>query len=108
MICLIPNYSIQYLQIFEDDTSFMIFSKAVEYGMKAMIYMAKKPEQTHFGVQELSHKLGVSNSYLAKILQSLSKEGYLYSATGPKGGFSFKVKPERIKTYESRPMSWQR
>jgi Rrf2 family transcriptional regulator, iron-sulfur cluster assembly transcription factor len=65
----------------------MIFNSGAEYALKAMIYMARHPQTEYFGVKELAEKLELSQSYLAKILQLLSKKNYLKSVTGPGGGF---------------------
>lgn len=49
--------------------------------------MAKHNDREYFGVREISEVLEVSNSYLAKILQKLTRDGILKSITGPRGGF---------------------
>ena len=74
----------------------MIFSKSVEYAIKALSYMAQKDATAYFGVMELSSRLEVSRTYLAKILQTLVRKGILKSTTGPNGGFKFSKKPGDI------------
>ncbi len=74
----------------------MVLTKATEYALKSIVYMAKHPDQEYFGVREMSESLDVSSSYLAKILQKLVRDGFVKSITGPGGGFGLNKKPERI------------
>lgn len=65
-----------------------IFSKTCEYGLRAVIFIAQKSEQEEkVGVKEIAHHIGSPEHFLAKILQSLSKQGLIQSTKGPKGGF---------------------
>lgn len=75
----------------------MIFTRATEYAFKSLVYMARNADRDYFGVQELAEEIGVSPSYLAKILQKLVRAGYMKSMTGPSGGFSLKEGTEKIK-----------
>ncbi len=65
----------------------MVFSSGTEYALKAIVYMARHPQTRYFGVKELAVSLDLSSSYLAKVLQILSKMNFLQSVTGPGGGF---------------------
>ena len=78
----------------------MVFSKASEYALKSLVYMAKADSTGNFGVQEVADSIKVSKSYLAKVLQQLVKSGFLKSVTGPNGGFSFAREPAQIKVLE--------
>ncbi len=73
----------------------MVFTKGTEYAFKALVFMARHPDQEFFGVKELSQELNVSSSYLAKILQKLVRENYLRSVTGPGGGFGLNDKARK-------------
>ena len=72
----------------------MLLTRASEYALLSLILMAKaqQPED----VDTLSKKLDISRSFLAKVLQSLSREGILKSFKGAKGGFALKHEPENI------------
>ncbi len=72
----------------------MLLTRASEYALLSLILIARsdRPE----GVEVLSHKLNISKSFLAKILQSLAKEGILKSYKGAKGGFVLDKNPEDI------------
>ena len=63
----------------------MLFTKASEYALISLIYMAQKgiPQD----VDTISNELNVSKSFLAKILQNLAKYGLLNSYKGANGGF---------------------
>ncbi len=62
--------------------------------------MAKFPETDNFRVKELSSQLKLSTSYLAKILQKLTRHGFLNSVTGPRGGFGLNGDPKKINILE--------
>ena len=69
--------------------------------------MAREPDKKFFGTKELSERIEVSPTYLAKILQKLQHAGFLESITGPGGGFSLapearnKKLGDVVKTIES-------
>lgn len=64
----------------------MLFTRASEYAMLAMIYICdkKKPQD----VESMAVELDISRSFLAKILQTLARDGLLKSYKGAKGGFA--------------------
>lgn len=65
-----------------------MFSKACEYGIKIMIYLAKvKEENRMVGVKEISKAIDSPEAFTAKILQQLAKQNLLLSLRGPHGGF---------------------
>ena len=59
-----------------------------------MICIAGKEES--MDVDSISSELGISRSFLAKILQNLAREGILVSFKGANGGFMLAQKPEEI------------
>lgn len=63
----------------------MLFTKASEYALLALIYIADKKEPQD--VETMAEKLDISRSFLAKILQVLARDGLLISYKGAKGGF---------------------
>ncbi|QKG29065.1 Rrf2 family transcriptional regulator [Campylobacter sp. RM16187] len=72
----------------------MLFTKASEYAMLSLIYISQKSSPVD--VDTMSNELGISKSFLAKILQSLAKEGVLISFKGANGGFLLADVPENI------------
>lgn len=63
----------------------MLFTKASEYALIAMIYIAKTNSPQD--VDTMSCKLNLPKSFLAKILQGLARDGLLRSFKGAHGGF---------------------
>ena len=72
----------------------MLLTKASEYALLALIIISQK--STPQDVDTLSCQLGISKSFLAKILQSLAKDGILSSFKGAHGGFMLAKKPEEL------------
>ena len=85
----------------------MLLTKASEYALLSLIIISQK--ETPQDVETLSKKLGISKSFLAKILQSLAKEGILNSFRGANGGFLLAKSPsdfslkQIIKCAEKKP-----
>ncbi|EGT0714062.1 RrF2 family transcriptional regulator [Campylobacter jejuni] len=63
----------------------MLFTKASEYALLSLIYISQK--ETPQDVDSLALELDIPKSFLAKILQTLAKDGLLKSFKGAKGGF---------------------
>jgi len=72
----------------------MLLTRASEYALLSLILMAREDEPED--VDTLSKRLDISRSFLAKVLQTLSRDGVLKSYKGAKGGFALNLKPEEI------------
>ena len=72
----------------------MLLTRASEYALLSLVLISRQnaPED----VDTLSKRLNISRSFLAKILQSLAREGILKSYKGAKGGFSLNKEPKEI------------
>lgn len=65
-----------------------MFSKACEYGIRAMMFIAQKSKQgERVGLREISKGIDSPEPFMAKILQDLSRKGLVLSIKGPNGGF---------------------
>lgn len=65
-----------------------MFSKASEYGIKALIYIARQSSQKGFvKLKEIAEATNSPAAFSAKILHQLAKEGIVASSSGPHGGF---------------------
>ncbi|HRN79422.1 MAG TPA: Rrf2 family transcriptional regulator [Ferruginibacter sp.] len=66
-----------------------MFSKATEYALRAVIYIAQKGSpENKISIEEISGAIGSPRSFTAKILQILRKDNrIIQSVTGPQGGF---------------------
>lgn len=67
-----------------------MFSKTCEYGIRAMIFVAKTCERTKkIGIKEIAKGIVAPEHFIAKIMQELSRKGLIESTKGPNGGFYF-------------------
>ena len=78
----------------------VIFSKACEYGMRALVEMARDQKDEVHLAQNLAKRLKIPAPFLAKTLQALVKEGILYSTKGRSGGFSLARPAAEIRLIE--------
>ena len=76
----------------------MLLTKASEYALLSLIMISQR--KTPQDVETLSTRLGISKSFLAKILQALAKEGVLVSYKGAHGGFLLKKDPSELSLKE--------
>lgn len=66
----------------------MQFTKAEEYGIFGVLYLAQQLPDKITPLSEISESEDVPEKFLAKIFQSLTKSGIIRSHRGVKGGFS--------------------
>ncbi len=65
-----------------------MFSQTCKYAIRAMFLVAQRSaEGKYVGIKEVVEGLDAPQHFIAKILQDLSKKGFLTSAKGPNGGF---------------------
>jgi len=72
------------------------FTKAEEYGLLGILYLADKDENIITPLSEISQAQEIPEKFLAKIFQSLSRTGLVRSHRGVRGGFTLGKKPEEI------------
>ena len=65
----------------------MVLSRTSQYAVQALIYIATQPTGEPVLNRDIAERLNVPSAYLAKILQSLCKQGLLDSFRGRLGGF---------------------
>lgn len=73
-----------------------MFSKACEYGIRAMIYIAQPHAENRVSLKYIAEATKSPVAFTAKILQILTRDGILISAKGPSGGFSLSADADRI------------
>jgi len=78
----------------------MQFTKAEDYGLHGILYLASKPEGKVLPLSEIAEAQDVPEKFLAKIFQSLSKSGIVKSHRGVKGGFSLARSADQITVKE--------
>ncbi|AEA16434.1 MULTISPECIES: Rrf2 family transcriptional regulator [Bacillus] len=74
----------------------MKYSKATNYALHTMLFLAKATPNKLVSVHQLAEMQNVSPTYLSKILTKLTKEGMIHSSSGPKGGYSLSKNWEDI------------
>lgn len=75
-----------------------MFSKATEYALRAVIYIAQKStEEKKLGLAEIAKAIHSPKSFTAKILQQLTADNKIISSSrGPNGGFFISEKSRRL------------
>ncbi|MFA5620904.1 MAG: Rrf2 family transcriptional regulator [Weeksellaceae bacterium] len=65
-----------------------MFSKTCEYAIRALIFIAQRTKDgSRVGIKQIAKEIDSPEYFIAKILQDLSRKGYVKSAKGPRGGF---------------------
>ncbi|MBI2729560.1 MAG: Rrf2 family transcriptional regulator [Sphingobacteriales bacterium] len=75
-----------------------MFSKATEYALRAVIYIAQKGSaEKKLGLAEIAKAIDSPQSFTAKILQQLTSGNKIVSsARGPNGGFYISDKAKKL------------
>lgn len=66
----------------------MLFSKTFGYALRGILYIAINENQRTVQADDIARQLGVPRHFLAKILKTLSQQGFLQSTKGQRGGFA--------------------
>jgi Rrf2 family protein len=72
------------------------YSQATDYALHVMLYLVAAAPDKPVSVQPLAGKLGVSPTYLSKMLAKLVKAGLIQSVSGANGGYRIKHNREDI------------
>jgi len=72
------------------------FTKAEEYGLLGILYLADKEPNIITPLSEISQAQEIPEKFLAKIFQSLSRSGLVRSHRGVRGGFTLGKRPDEI------------
>ena len=78
----------------------MQFTKAEEYGLLGILYLADKEQNIITPLSEISQAQEIPEKFLAKIFQSLSRSGLVRSHRGVRGGFTLGKRAEEISVKE--------
>nr|WP_207117398.1 nitric oxide-sensing transcriptional repressor NsrR [Klebsiella aerogenes] len=57
-----------------------------DYGLRALIYMASLPDDRMTSISEVTDVYGVSRNHMVKIINQLSRAGYVTAVRGKNGG----------------------
>jgi Rrf2 family protein len=72
----------------QSQSSPMQLTRAADYALRALIFLAQQPEGHRAPLGELSRATGTPESFLSKVLQSLVRTGFVTSRRGQAGGFT--------------------
>lgn len=74
----------------------MQFSKSTDYALHALLHLGHSDRFKNVGIKELSATLGVSESYLSKIMSKLRQDGIVRAVPGVNGGYELARPADRI------------
>lgn len=78
----------------------MNITRQSDYAIRCILYLASKQDGGAVMVEEISRAMDIPKSFLAKILQKLTKAGIVNSIRGIKGGFVLKRNVDKINLLE--------
>jgi Rrf2 family cysteine metabolism transcriptional repressor len=71
-------------------------SKRTEYGLRAVVQLARLEPRTYVQSKDLSHREKLPNKFLEAILLALRRGGFLESKVGSGGGYRLSRPPKDI------------
>ncbi|WP_135557426.1 Rrf2 family transcriptional regulator [Paenibacillus cymbidii] len=74
----------------------MQFSKSTDYALHALLHLGLAERRNNVGIKELAATLGVSESYLSKIMSKLRQDGIVRAMPGVNGGYELARPAEQI------------
>lgn len=74
----------------------MLYSKATEYAIRSLAWMAKENGNRARRAEDIARLAQVPAPFLAKTFQKLSKDGILQSVKGPAGGYVLARLPSQL------------
>ncbi len=77
-----------------------VFSKACEYALQTVIYLASVPDDQPILLRDIAAALHIPAPFLGKVLHLLTTRGLLSSKKGRQGGFSLGKPARQITPYE--------
>ena len=74
-----------------------VFKKETEYALRALVYIQlQNSKERRPGIAEIASEIETPQSFTAKILQRLVKQGFVESMKGINGGFFFNSAKENL------------
>lgn len=74
----------------------MQLTSFTDYGLRALIYMATLPQGKQTNITEVTDTYGVSRNHMVKIINQLSRAGFVAATRGKNGGIRLGMDPEKI------------
>jgi Rrf2 family protein len=74
----------------------MQIPRRVDYGLRAVIYLAAQDPEKSCSVSEIASQQNVPRKFLEKIIRDLIRSGLVKSKRGPDGGYTLARAPQKI------------
>jgi len=74
-----------------------MISKKTKYGLKALTFMARRPDNKPVQIAMIAESENISQKFLESILLTLRKSGFLGSKKGKGGGYYLLMEPDDSK-----------
>jgi len=74
----------------------MKLTRLADYAVRAIVHLATKRDGQMTTIAEIAKYQGIPSSFLAKVMQALSRGGIVRAHRGKTGGFSLINEPEQI------------
>jgi len=78
----------------------MQIPRRVDYGLRAVIYLADQDPEKCYSITEIAKRQGVPRKFLEKIIQDLTRGGLIKSKRGSCGGYALARAPEAISFFD--------
>lgn len=78
----------------------MQIPRRVDYGLRAVIYLAGQSPEKCCSIAEIAQKQGVPKKFLEKIIQDLMRKQLIKSKRGSAGGYTLARSAESISFYD--------
>lgn len=75
----------------------MQLTSFTDYGLRALIYMASLPEGEMTNITEVTQVYGVSRNHMVKIINQLSRAGFVTAIRGKNGGIRLGKPAESVR-----------
>ncbi|KAA8673066.1 MULTISPECIES: nitric oxide-sensing transcriptional repressor NsrR [Pantoea] len=74
----------------------MQLTSFTDFGLRALIYMATLPQGQQTNITEVTDTYGVSRNHMVKIINQLSRAGFVAATRGKNGGIRLGMDPDKI------------
>jgi len=74
----------------------MKLTRLADYAVRAIVHLATKSDGEMTTIAEIAERQGIPASFLAKVMQALSRGGIVNAHRGKSGGFSLVDAPENV------------
>lgn len=77
----------------------MEITREVDYAVRCILCLSREPDQIK-GASIIANEMDIPAPFVSKILQKLSKKGFVIPIRGVKGGFRLAKRPQNISLLE--------